>query len=432
MTHLQQTRANEDWTIFVDGSSNVKRSGAGVIVESPQGITLEHSIHFGFKASNNQAEYEAVLAGLAMAKDLGAARIILKSDSQLVVAQVQGNYQAKEAFTVKYLEKVRLLLANFERFTMDHIPREQNSQADILYKLASTKGPGNNRLVIQQSVPNPSIIMAITKRKPRPSQSAQSLIDDDTMPPDDEDTWMTPIWNYLTKGVVPPEPRAAKKLACKASFYTVINNHLYKKGFSSPLLKCLDPQQARYVISEVHEGIGEHHMGGKSLSRKLLRAGYFWPSMEEDSKQHVLHCVKCQEHADLYHASPEELSSMISPWPFYQWGMDILGPFPIAVGEVKWLSVAIDYFSKWIEAEALATITANRICRFFYQKIICRFGVPHTIITDNGMQFADKKFNQILQYFHIKHRDTLLLNIHKRTGYKQSLETRIGKNVRSS
>ncbi|XP_061351015.1 uncharacterized protein LOC133296083 [Gastrolobium bilobum] len=128
--------------------------------------------------------------------------------------------------------------------------------------------------------------------------------------------------------------------------------------------------------------------------------------MEEDSKKHVRHCVKCQEHADLHHAPPEELSSMLSPWPFYQWGMDILGPFPITAGGVKWLLVAIDYFSKWIEAEALATISANKVRRFFYRQIISRFGIPHTIITDNGTQFMDRKFNQILQDPHVKHRYT--------------------------
>ncbi|XP_061345875.1 uncharacterized protein LOC133291606 [Gastrolobium bilobum] len=113
MTHLHEAEDSVDWIIYVDGSSNIKGSGAGVIVESPQGITVEHSIHFGFKASNNQAEYEAVLAGLAMAKDLGATNINLKSDSQLVTAQVQGSYQAKEALMIKYLEKVRLLLTEF-------------------------------------------------------------------------------------------------------------------------------------------------------------------------------------------------------------------------------------------------------------------------------------------------------------------------------
>ncbi|XP_061360638.1 uncharacterized protein LOC133304610 [Gastrolobium bilobum] len=333
MTHLQEVEMSEEWVIFVDGSSNVKGSGAGVIVESLQGITVKHSIHFGFKASNNQAEYEAVLAGLAMVKDLGATNITLKSDSQLVIAQVQGNYQEKEALMIKYLEKVRLLLTEFQSFKMEHIPREQNSRADILSKLASTKGPGNNRSVIQQSVPNPSIIMAVTKQKAQPSQNAQSMVDDDNMPLDDKETWMTPIWNYLVKGEAPQETRAAKKLSRKASFYTIINNQLYKKRTSH----------------------GREILILKTASYRLLLA-----------KKHVRQCVKCQEHADLHHAPPEELSSMLSPWPFYQWGMDILGPFPIAMGGVKWLLVAIDYFTKWIEAEALATISAkaaNRVLK---------------------------------------------------------------------
>ncbi|XP_061348712.1 uncharacterized protein LOC133294073 [Gastrolobium bilobum] len=86
--------------------------------------------------------------------------------------------------------------------------------------------------------------------------------------------------------------------------------------------------------------------------------------------------------------------------------MDIVGPFPVAVGGVKWLLVAIDYFFKWIEAEALATISANKVRRFFYRQIISRFGVPHTIITYNGTQFVDRKFNQVLQDLHVKHRYT--------------------------
>ncbi|XP_061350245.1 uncharacterized protein LOC133295424 [Gastrolobium bilobum] len=102
--------------------------------------------------------------------------------------------------------------------------------------------------------------------------------------------------------------------------------------------------------------------------------------------------------------SPRGIIFNAIPMPFYQWGMDILGPFPVAVGGVKWLLVAIDYFSKWIEAEALATISANKVCRFFYRQIISRFGVPHTIITDNGTQFVDRKFNQVLQDLHVKHR----------------------------
>ncbi|XP_061339765.1 uncharacterized protein LOC133286378 [Gastrolobium bilobum] len=179
MTHPERTQSEDDWTIFVDGSSNLKGSGARIIVESPQGVTVKHSIHFGFKASNNQAKYEAILDGLTMAKDLGATRVILKSDSQLVVVQVQGTYQENEVLMAKYLDKVRLLLVDFESFEIEHIPREKNARADILSKLASTKVSRNNRSVIQQSVPNPSIVMAVTKRKARPFHGTEHMIDDD-------------------------------------------------------------------------------------------------------------------------------------------------------------------------------------------------------------------------------------------------------------
>nr|KYP50508.1 Pol polyprotein [Cajanus cajan] len=86
--------------------------------------------------------------------------------------------------------------------------------------------------------------------------------------------------------------------------------------------------------------------------------------------------------------------------------MDILGPFPLAKGQCKFLLVAVDYFTKWIEAEPLATITANNVKKFLWKSVITRFGIPHAIITDNGLQFVDQKFNKFLQDLGIKHRFT--------------------------
>nr|KYP48303.1 Pol polyprotein [Cajanus cajan] len=86
--------------------------------------------------------------------------------------------------------------------------------------------------------------------------------------------------------------------------------------------------------------------------------------------------------------------------------MDILGFFPIAKGQCKFLLVAIDYFTKWIEAEPLATITTNNVQKFLWKNIITRFDIPHAIITDNGLQFTDQKLNKFLQDLGIKHRFT--------------------------
>ena len=83
--------------------------------------------------------------------------------------------------------------------------------------------------------------------------------------------------------------------------------------------------------------------------------------------------------------------------------MDILGPFSPDKGQVKFLIVAIDYFTKWIEAKPLTTITAQQVQQFVWKDIICRYGVPHTIITDNGRQFIDKELAKFYIGLGIKH-----------------------------
>jgi len=103
------------------------------------------------------------------------------------------------------------------------------------------------------------------------------------------------------------------------------------------------------------------------------------------------------------HVPQEELHHVSSPWPFSKWGMDIIGPFAPRKGQVKFLLVVVDYFFKWIEAEPLATITANQVQRFVWKNIICRYGIPHTIITDNGRQFIDKGLTEFYRNLKITH-----------------------------
>ena len=85
------------------------------------------------------------------------------------------------------------------------------------------------------------------------------------------------------------------------------------------------------------------------------------------------------------HSPAEVLHSVFSPWSFYQWGEDILGPFPVAVGQLKFLIVFVDYFTKWMEVEVVAQIIAERVCRFYWINIICHFSLPRAIVNDNGM-----------------------------------------------
>ncbi|XP_068486581.1 uncharacterized protein [Phaseolus vulgaris] len=126
-TVAHQEETNFWWVLSVDGSSNQQGSGADVILEGPNGLLIEQALRFSFKASNNQAEYEALVAGMLLAKEMGARSLLVKSDSLLIIGQVIGEYQAKDPQMAAYLEYVRLLREAFDVFELVHALREQNA-----------------------------------------------------------------------------------------------------------------------------------------------------------------------------------------------------------------------------------------------------------------------------------------------------------------
>ena len=151
-------------------------------------------------------------------------------------------------------------------------------------------------------------------------------------------------------------------------------------------------EDANYVLREVHEGICGNHIEARFLVEKTLRQGYYWPTILKDATELVKKCKICQEHAQIPHLPSEPLTSITSPWPFQQWRLDILGPLPIGKGQCKFIVIGVDYFTKWAEVEPLATITEQKVSNFIWRSIICRFGIPRALVSDNGKQFDNPKF----------------------------------------
>jgi hypothetical protein len=120
------------------------------------------------------------------------------------------------------------------------------------------------------------------------------------------------------------------------------------------------------------------------LAQKTIRAGYYWPTISKDSALLVKHCDKCQRFSRIMKTAPEKLTPLTSLWPFAKWGVDIVGPMPVGKGGRKFLVVAVNYFTKWAEAEALAAITTMNITSFLWKSVVCRFGIPHVFVTKNG------------------------------------------------
>ncbi|GJS31935.1 reverse transcriptase domain-containing protein [Tanacetum coccineum] len=179
-------------------------------------------------------------------------------------------------------------------------------------------------------------------------------------------TWMTPIYEYLTEEILPEEKRKARAIRRKAGRYAVINGILYKKSFLGPWLRCVGPLQASYVLREIHEGSCSMHAGLRSVVAKALRSGYYWPTMHTDARNLIRECNNCQVHRPVPRNPQQKLTPITSPWPFYKWGIDIAGPFSEGPGA--------------------------QVKKFVWDNIVCKFGLPGEIISDNEKQFRDNPF----------------------------------------
>ncbi|XP_074327573.1 uncharacterized protein LOC141665486 [Apium graveolens] len=242
--------------LYVDGSSTAERSGAGLILISPEGFTIQQAITFAFKAMNNQAEYEALVAGLKLEKSLGISKMTIHSDSQIVVKQTSGEYIAKDPTLAQYQAMVRNILEATPDITILQINREENSKADELSKLVQNTSDLVSSVYFEE-LKVPSIEQAEVLCIGSPGN------------------WMTPYIAYLGDGTLPEDQNKARYLKYKAACFFLEEGQLYRRTFSTPTLKCVDPEEANYCLREVHEGICGDHLAAKALAYKIIRQGYY-------------------------------------------------------------------------------------------------------------------------------------------------------------
>ncbi|XP_021764856.1 uncharacterized protein LOC110729427 [Chenopodium quinoa] len=326
------------WTVFTDGSSTVNGLGAGVVITSPEGKSFEYALKFSFKASNNKAEYEAAIASLELCIALEAKHVCLKTDSQLVANQIRGEYEAKEPSMVSYLAKIKTVIAKLRTFEVELIPRGQNAQVDALSKLTSSSLTELNR----------SVYVEVRRERSVDQEPEICCVAH-------EPSWMNLILAYKLWGELPEDKKLASKMKRIGSRFIIFKGELLKKSFSAPLLKCVGPTDANYILREIHFGICGNHIGGRTLAHKALRAVFYWPTLVQDAKELVK----------------------------------------------RWLIVGIDYFSKWIEAEADSNITEQIVRKFICQNIITRFGIPKVFVFDHGRQFVNLPLKRYTDQFGI-------------------------------
>ncbi|RVW36731.1 Ribonuclease HI [Vitis vinifera] len=325
------------WRMYFDGAANHSGYGIGVLLISPHGDHIPRSVRLAFSdrhpATNNIVEYEACILGLETALELGIRQMEVFGDSNLVLRQIQGEWKTRDVKLKPYHAYLELLVGRFDDLRYTHLPRAQNQFADALATLAS-------------------------------------MIDipvDAT--PDDGLPWYHDIYHFLRLGVYPEAATAKDKRALRqlATRFVICGETLYRRSPDGMLLLCLDAPLPIGILLVDH---------GDRLLPVCSR------------------CPECQIHGDLIHVPPSELHALTSPWPFSVWGIDIIGKIsPKSSSGHEFILVAIDYFTKWVEAASYARLTSSGVASLSDHTL----SVAMEPQTNGAVEAANKNIKRILR-----------------------------------
>ncbi|XP_071699847.1 uncharacterized protein [Rutidosis leptorrhynchoides] len=265
-------------------------AGSGLVLTSLGGEEHTYALRFTFSMTNNESEYEALLSGMRIAQRLRIKHLDAYLDSQLVAKQVNVSFGAHEASMQRYMELVHELANEFDFFRLTQVPRGKNKNADALSKLAA--------LAFDHLCKN--VWVEVLKEKSINEKSTVAPIEEESL------NWMTPFVKFLTEGKLPTDEN--------------------EKG---PSLLCIGPNQAKEVLREVHEGSCALHSGYRTIAAKVMRIGYYWPTIHSDAAEILRTCQSCQHHASISRAP---MIPITTAWPFSKWAIDIVGPITACLG----------------------------------------------------------------------------------------------------
>lgn len=332
------------WKMHFDGSKMKSGLDAGIVLTSPKRDQLKYALQIHFAASNNVAEYEALVHGLKMAKEIGVRRIQCFGDSDLVVQQASGNWDALDANMALYRFNVQKISGHFEGCEFHHIPRAENEAADTLSKLGSTRqaisagvtlehlrkpsikpSPESESIFIPASSDADGTPMDIdsgnSSSNPRieclNSAEAMAVEPMDIDVPDEPifttrsvPAWAQPIMSYLKDGNLPEEEVLARRIQRRAKAYTIINGELYKRSVTNVLQRCVEPEEGQEILRDIHQGECGHHACSRTLVGKAFRHGFYWPSALQEAEDIVRKCNGCQRYASKIHMPASELKTI--------------------------------------------------------------------------------------------------------------------------
>ncbi|XP_050233340.1 uncharacterized protein LOC126681828 [Mercurialis annua] len=206
------------------------------------------------------------------------------------------------------------------------------------------------------------------------------------------DTWLEYTERNWRKEIIKwfeSPDMTSRRLQTLALNYVVMADELYKRGSDGLLFRCISPREAMFVLAEVHEGIAGAHKAGPQMRWLIHKYAFYWLKMEQDCIRYSRGCEACQKCGPVQHVPTETLHSIIKPWPFCGWAVDLIGKiYPSSSKGHAFVIIATDYYSKWVEAAPLKSPSQESVIKFFKDCIILMHGLLDTFTTDHGTTFT--------------------------------------------
>jgi ribonuclease HI len=260
--------------MFFDGSLMKTGVGAGLLFISPLGKLLRYVLCLHFPASNNVAEYEALVNGLRIAIELGVRRLNARGDSQLVIDQVMKNSHCRDPKMEAYYDEVQRLEDKFYGLELNHIARRYNETADELAKIAS------GRTTVPPDVFSRDLHQPSVKTDDAPEPEKASAPEGEALRVEEERSgvmpnrnWQTPYLQYLHRGELPLDRAEARRLARRAKSFVLLGDgkELYHRSPSGILQRCISITEGQELLQEIHSGACGHHAAPRALVGNAFR-----------------------------------------------------------------------------------------------------------------------------------------------------------------
>jgi ribonuclease HI len=290
--------------MYFDGSLMKTGAGAGLLFISPLEKHVRYMLRLHFPASNNVAEYEALVNGLHIAVELGVQCLDARGDSQLVIDQVMKNSHYRDQKMEAYCDEVRRLEDKFHGMELNHVARRYNETADKLAKIAS------GRMTVPLDVFSRDIYQPSMKLDDAPELDETSAAEGEALRIEGEQNgvapnqnWQTPYLQYLLLGELPLDKAGARRLARRAKSFVLLGDEkeLYHGSPSGILQRCISITQGQELLQEIHSGACGHHAAPRTLVGNAFRQGYYWSTVVADATRIVRSCRGYQFYARQTH-----------------------------------------------------------------------------------------------------------------------------------